>query len=175
VRLVGYVREGPGPIDNDTPYAQSERIRRYATEGGHQLIAMCQDVRQPGHSLGRDGYVAMLGIINTDQVDATVIGSVASLSADAITQEILIWDLRSRGVRVISTEESDVDILAEPPLDPSRRLIRDVLARVRDHLSALEPPGPPPLAIREPPALQEGDVIIELVPAADEERRGSSA
>lgn len=175
MRLVGYVRESPGPVDAETPYAQNERIRRYAAEGGHQLIAMCQDVRQPGVSLGRDGYLAMLGIINTDQVDAAAIGSVASLSSDIITQEILIWDLRSRGVSVISTDPEDVPILADPPADASRRLIRDVLARVRDHLSTLEPPGPPPLAMEEPPALGEGEVLIELVPADDEEQRGSGA
>ena len=47
MRVVGYARELPDRSHGGSIFAQSERIRRWTTEQGYQLLAMCQDVRNP--------------------------------------------------------------------------------------------------------------------------------
>lgn len=142
MRVVGYVRESPGPHPDETAFAQSEAIRRWATAAGHHIVAMCQDVKTPGHALGREGFVALLGILGAGRVDGVLVTSLDTLSPDLVIQEIMLWDLRSRGVRLLTTRESDLAALADDPDDHSRMLIRDVLARVREHRSELHGPQP---------------------------------
>jgi hypothetical protein len=83
------------------------------------------------------------------------------LSSDQIVQEIMLWDLRGRGVRVISTDPSDLLLLdADERPGSSRMLIRDVLERVGEHARSigahrLEPPG----------ILPDGDVMIHIITA----------
>jgi hypothetical protein len=165
VRVVGYVRESADPSAGRSGFEQQETIRRHAVEHGHALVAVCQDARSPGEALGRDGYLGLLGVIASGAVDAVLLPGVAVLSSDQIVQEIMLWDLRTRGVRVISTDDADLTLLdAEAEPGPSRMLIRDVLQRVGEHaryMNTLEfaPPGIPP----------DGDVMIHIIQADEAE------
>jgi DNA invertase Pin-like site-specific DNA recombinase len=139
-------------------YAQSERVRRWSSEHGYQLIAMCQDVRAPSGEPRGDGFRALMEVISTRHADAVVVSSLDILSPDLLVQEIILHDLRSRNVSVISTMEEDVQILSEPRLDPARLLIRDILdRRVQYDYEQLAPPRP------ERTAGNDHDVVIELV------------
>lgn len=168
MRLVGYVRESTAPSEIDSAYAQSDRIRRTATDGGHSLVAVCQDVPRPGVEQGRDGYLALLGVIDAGQVDGVVVSSLSAFSADMMSQEIAIWDLRRRGVAVVSAEPTEVADLAQPPEDRSRLLVREVLARMDSYRSSLGRLAPP-VAVDAPPP----DVTIELVTAPRRKTSGS--
>jgi hypothetical protein len=162
VRVVGYVRESADPSAGRSAFEQQETIRRHAVEHGHALVAVCQDARSPGEALGRDGYLGLLGVIASGAIDAVLLPGVAVLSSDQIVQEIMLWDLRSRGVRIISTDDSDVTLLdseAEP--GPSRMLIRDVLQRVGEHARYLNA-----LGVDLPGLPHNGDVMIHII--ADE-------
>lgn len=163
MRIVGYVRETPGPQEGETAYAQSEKVRRWVAETGHQLLAVCQDTRQAGHALGREGYQALLGIIGSGQVDAVLVSSILTFSLDKIVQEIMMWDLRGRGVAILSTEEADLDDLKDPPDDHARLFVRDVLARVGEHLQHTREPQ---RATMLPVDTPSEDVVIELIQGA---------
>jgi DNA invertase Pin-like site-specific DNA recombinase len=151
VRIVGYVRESSDPAEGPTAFAQQEEIRRYAARHGHALIALCQDARTPGHPLGKTGYRSMLGILGTGEAEAVVVASLDALSGDTIVQEILLWDLRARGVRVLSSAPSEEELLGTTP-DPTRMLIRDVLSRVSQHAEEL----------RRPVGDGSGDVVVYI-------------
>jgi hypothetical protein len=86
---------------------------------------------------------------------------VATLSSDQIVQEIMIWDLVSRRIRVLSTAESELALL-DGNADPgtTRMLIRDVLSRVGEHARTV---GTTPTD--RPPMLPDTDVMIHLVRA----------
>ncbi len=168
MRVVGYVREAPGPPEGENAFTQSERIRRWIAESGHQLVAVCQDVRHSWHALGREGYRAMVGIVASGQVDAIVVSSLQTLSLDKIMQEILIWDLRSRGVTVLSAESADLDLLREPPEDPARMLIRDILSRLAEHVAESTRPRELASSVVEVETAED-PVVVELLPP-DEER-----
>jgi hypothetical protein len=159
VRLVGYIRERAAPADADSAYAQSDRIRRLATDGGHTLVAVCQDVPRPGVEQSRDGYLALLGVVEAGEVDGVVVSSLTALSPDKISQEIAIWDLRRRGVTVLSADPEDVDALSKPSADRSRLMVQEVLARVDGYRDQLGRQAPP-VAV-EPLA---PEVVIELLP-----------
>lgn len=151
MRIVGYVRESSDPSEGPTAFAQSEEIRRYAARHGHALIAVCQDARTPGHPLERSGYRSMLGVIATGETDAIVVAGLDALSGDTIIQEILLWDLRARGVRVLSASPNDDPVLGGD-LGSTRMLIRDVLSRVSEHAAELRRPTPS----------DEGDVVVYI-------------
>ncbi|MBT8211877.1 MAG: recombinase family protein [Acidimicrobiia bacterium] len=159
MRIIGYVREGPGPQSGEAAFAQAERIRRWASDAGHRLVAVCQDIKTPGHELGREGYRALIGIIGAGQVDGVVVSSIDALSADTIVQEVTIWDLRNRGMTVMSASQDDHEVLSLPVSERARLLIQDVLARVVDYqemVSSIQP---------APPTVDAADeeIIIELV------------
>jgi len=173
VRIAGYVREPADPSADRPAFAQQEELRRYALEHGHDLIAVCRDAREAGHALGRSGYRSLLGVIETGAVDAVLLPGLETLSDDQILQEIILWDLRSRRVRVLSTRPADDAVLGGGDPGPARMLIRDVLTRVAEyaawahHLPSQHRPGDEPTPPRS--RLDGGDVLIELGPVEVEE------
>jgi len=163
VRVVGYIREASA--EGEPAFAQSERIRRWINENGHRLVALCQDVRTPGHAVGREGLQSIVGIISAGQVDAVVVPSLTTFAADKVTQEVIISALRTNGVTLLSTDTVDIDELADPPADNVRLLVRDVLAKQArfDEILSLPAAGEPEseiVRIDDAP-----DVVIELIPA----------
>lgn len=176
MRVVGYVRDTPDPSEAEPAFAQAERVRRWIKDSGHQLVAVCQDVRTAGRTLGRDGYRAMIGVISTGEAEAVLVPSLDALSPDKVTQEIMLWDLRARNIAVLSAAETDLELLSDPPPDSLRILIRDVLAKVVDHVGMvgagaipLSEPQAPSLPPAEAEAEEEAEfddsgVVVELIP-----------
>lgn len=162
MRVVGYIREASA--DGEPAFAQSEKIRRWINENGHRLVALCQDVRTPGHSVGREGLQSIVGIVSAGQVDAVVVPSLTTLSPDKVSQEVIMWNLREKEVSVLSTDTAEVDQLADPPADDIRLITRDILAKAARFDEILQLPiqqeqQPEIVRVEEAP-----DVIIELVP-----------
>lgn len=166
MRVVGYVRDAPGHAEVEPAFAQSERIRTWVHESGHQLVGVCQDVRTPGRDLGRDGFRALLGIVDTGEVEAVVLPDLTTLSADKVAQEIMLWDLQSRGVAVLSTTPADLPLLTNPPAEQIRIIVRDVLAKVAIHEELLGGDGPPATVVdlSDGTEAADSDVIVELIP-----------
>ena len=163
VRVVGYIREASA--EGEPAFAQSEKIRRWINENGHRLVALCQDVRTPGHPVGREGLQSIVGIISAGQVDAVVVPSLNTFANDKITQEVVMSAIRATGVTLLSTDNADVDQLSDPPTDQVRLLVRDVLAkqaRFEEILTLPTPEQTEPEVVRidEVP-----DVVIELIPS----------
>ena len=131
MRVVGYVREAPGRETGDTVFSQSEKIRRWVLANGHRLVAMCQDPRTEPAT--RDGYAAMLRLVGEGNVDAVVVPPLAVLSPDIMNQEVMLWDLRGRKVKVISAHEDDRELLEPATGDAARSVVRDLLNKQRDY------------------------------------------
>jgi DNA invertase Pin-like site-specific DNA recombinase len=165
MRVVAYVREAADPAEDRPAFAQQEEIRRFAAAHGLQVVAVCQDVRSPGRSLGRDGYLGLVGILASGSAEAVLLPGLATLSSDIVVQEIMIWDLRSRGIRVLSTDAADLAVLGANPPDADRRFVRHVLARVAEH-AALAPQSPSSPALR--PAEDGESIVVSLVAPEDQ-------
>lgn len=162
MRVVGYIREASA--DSEPAFAQSEQIRRWINENGHRLVSLCQDVRSPGHSVGREGLQSIVGIVSAGQVDAVVVPSLLTFSPDKVSQEVIMWELRSHEIAVLSTDPADIPQLADPPADNVRLMVRDVLAKSNRFGEILRLPARP---VAEPDVVQiddTRDVVIELIP-----------
>ena len=160
MRVVGYVREFSDRSHGGSIFAQSERIRRWTSEQGYHRVAMCQDVRSPGGEPRDEGFRALLEIVGAGHADAVVVPSLEAFSSDLLIQEVILQDLRDRGVRVISTTDTDVEVLADARADPARMLIRDVLARRTEYERSVSTPAPR----HNQAATTSDDVVIELIP-----------
>ena len=162
MRVVGYVREASDPREGEPAFAQSERIRRWANDGGHVLVAICQDLRSADTAGRWEGFRAVLGIVDTDVARAVVVSDLTVLSPDKIVQEIVIRDLRSRDATVISVNEKDHADLEEATADRVRMVVRDVLTRLDEHDKRFAKAGK---AARHAPVndFDGEDVIIELI------------
>jgi len=167
MRVVAYLREAVDPGEDRPAFAQQEEIRRHAAVHGLNVVAICQDVPRPGLTLGREGYRSLLGVIRSGNAEAVLLPGVETLSADLVIQEIMLWDLRARGARVLSTDAADAEVLGPVPADAPRRFVRDVLARIAEYREALA--TPPPSDSAEPGPTDER-VVVQLVPS-----RGESA
>ncbi|NIA26358.1 MAG: recombinase family protein, partial [Gammaproteobacteria bacterium] len=152
-------------------FAQSERIRRWTSEQGYQLLAMCQDARSPSGELCDEAFRALLEIIGAGHADAVVVPSLEAFSSDLLVQEVILQDLRSRGVRVISTTEADVEVLADAQVDAARMFIRDVLARRAEYEQSMGTPASQDDQDHQDDQVAAAsvsggdDVVIELIPA----------
>jgi hypothetical protein len=162
VRLVGYIRESGDPSEGVPAFAQHEELRRHAAAEGHHLVAVCSDSRPAGNEPAREGYRSLLGVIASGSVSGVIVPGLETLSSDTIVQEILLWDLRSRGITVLSTRPNDLDILSAEVTAPSRLFIRDVLTRVAEHGEFLSATAPPRAPAIEPDADDE-DVVVHLI------------
>jgi DNA invertase Pin-like site-specific DNA recombinase len=167
VRVVGYVREAPSLTEGETAFAQSERVRRWAADAGHHLVATCQDGRDPLDPLSRNGYRAVLDIARSGNADAMVVSDLSVLSPDKVMQEIMLDHLRGLGLTIVSTTESDHDELLEVPSDHTRLVVRDVITKVAEFEKQFGEPPHPREAPNEPPPAPEPvgkDVIVQLMP-----------
>lgn len=164
MRVVGYVRESSNPDRFRPAFAQVEELRRHAADRALSLVAVCQDTRHPGHPTGRDGYLSLLGVVAAGAVDAVLLPGIDALSTDETVQEIAIWDLQRRGVRILSTRREDDPVLSGgTPPDPTRDAIRQVLDRLAD------PAIPTGDSIDDSAVAPDGDVLIRIIAADDAE------
>lgn len=172
MRVVGYIRETPDPNEGEPAFAQGERIRRWIADQGHQLVAVCQDTRVPGHALGRDGFKAMIGIVERNEAEAVLVAELDSLSPDKVAQEVAIHEIRRRGGRVVSTVEDELDLLEPMPQDRIRTIVRDVLEKSARFQEAIAPDTEPESAAWEEDTAastveeEAGNlgVVVELIP-----------
>lgn len=170
MKIAGYIRQIPGRTDPDTAFAQSERVRHWVADTANELMAMCQDHHASSAPTDRPGFKALLDIARSGDADAVVVASLAALSPDKMTQEIMIQDLRTAGVTLIATDEEDIIVLAGSEEDHARMVVRDVLARIGEYREAFglsgetEPSVRPAVAGPAPAALADDltNVVIEL-------------
>lgn len=136
MNIAGYVRQAPGHTDPDSAFAQSERVRRWVRDAGHELIVVCQDHRAASTASNRPGLRALLDIVRAGRVDAVVVGNLAALSPDVVTQEIIIVDIKEAGATVIATDEHDLEALRDAADDHTRMIVRDIVAKVHQYQGA---------------------------------------
>lgn len=168
MRVAGYVREPADPDPQRSAFSQFEEIRRYAAERSFLLVAVCQDARQVGRPTGRDGYLSLLGVVAAGAVEAVLLPGLNALSEDESVQELALWDLRRRGVQVLSTREEDAVLLGQSTDNPRRDAMRSVL----EHLS--EPSLPIAQAPSDFDVAPDGDVLIHIIASDDTEHRSRS-
>jgi DNA invertase Pin-like site-specific DNA recombinase len=134
VKVVGYVRvsterqadEGMG-LD-----LQEAAIRDYCQTNGHRLVEVFTDEGISGALSERPGLGAALALLEQAGADGLVVYRLDRLARSLIHQETVVERLASRGRRVLSVSEADVD-----GEDPTRVLVRQVLGAIAQYERAL--------------------------------------
>jgi len=169
LNIAGYVRQTPGRTDPDTAFAQSERIRRWASDAGHDVIAICQDHHISTSPTDRPGFRALLEIVRSERAEAVVVGNLSALSPDIMMQEIMLVDIRAAGCNVIATEPEDLELLMNTEQDHARMIVRDTVAKVHQYSKAYgltginEPTVHPAVVSDDIEPSDTTDVVIELI------------
>lgn len=131
MRLAAYLRERPLIADTEPAFAQGERIRRWVTDHGYDLVAVCSDTARPGDPSPVTGLTALLAILDAGAADAVVIASSATLGVDPIDVEIMRWEIMRRNV-ALHVVDDDI------PNSDEAATTRRVLDRLVDHRNRLD-------------------------------------
>ena len=126
-RLIAYVREPRSRQDEglEALDRQREVIDAWAAARRHQIVAT---IEEAGPSLDdRPALGQALLALTGDGCEGVVVASLAGLHPDLVAQEQILQEFRRIGARVYTLEPDEASALRARPVDPERKLVRQVL------------------------------------------------
>jgi DNA invertase Pin-like site-specific DNA recombinase len=130
---VAYLRvSGLGQVDGDGLPRQSAAVTAYAKHAGLTIVETYQDKGVSGTKdlEDRPGLAALLDRIESNGVRVVLVESASRLARDYIVSETILGQFRKHAVKVFDAE--GIELTAPDDSDPTRRLIRQVLASVAE-------------------------------------------
>ena len=131
LKAVSYLRvSGQGQIDGDGFDRQRDAIGRYARIAKFSVV---EEYRDEGVSGTREleqrpGLAAILDRVHNNGVRIVIVERADRLARDLMVSEVILQKFRDAGARVVTADGHD--LTADD--DPTRRLIRQVLAAVAE-------------------------------------------
>jgi len=142
-KAVSYLRvSGRGQIGGDGFPRQREAVKRYADSHNLDIVAEYRDegVRGEKELADRKGLAALMDHIQANGVRIVLVEQANRIARDLMVGEIILADLRKRGVRVLSADGGIDTQQEQNPNDPdaaTRTLIRQLLGAVAQYDKAL--------------------------------------
>ena len=145
MNVAGYIRvSGAGQVDKDGPVRQAEKIKAFCAEYGLDQILQVQDLAVTGtmDGLDRPGFAGFLAAFD----DKATIGSTCQAvvverndrwARDLIVSELMLNELRSRGLKLFFCDQGLVD-QADDTGDPTKALIRQILSALAEWDRAMQ-------------------------------------
>lgn len=134
MKIFSYLRvSSQGQIDGDGFERQKEAVGKFCQ--AHGLIhsgTFRESISGTSDATERKEFSEMLAYIDTradsvDKVDAVVVERMDRLARDLMVSEVLLKELRSRGVKVFSADQGTLIDMASDGGDPTRVLIRQMM------------------------------------------------
>jgi DNA invertase Pin-like site-specific DNA recombinase len=132
-KAIAYLRvSGLGQVDGDGLPRQAAAVAAYAKHAGLTIVDTYQDRGVSGTKdlEDRPGLAALLDRIESNGVRVVLLENASRLARDYIVSETILEQFRARGVKVFDSE--GIELTAPDDSDPTRRLIRQVLASVSE-------------------------------------------
>jgi DNA invertase Pin-like site-specific DNA recombinase len=132
-KALAYLRvSGLGQVDGDGLPRQAAAVAAYGKHAGLTIIETYQDKGVSGTKdlEDRPGLAALLDRIESNGVRIVLLENASRLARDYIVSETILEQFRARGVKVFDSE--GIELTAPDDSDPTRRLIRQVLASVSE-------------------------------------------
>jgi DNA invertase Pin-like site-specific DNA recombinase len=137
VKIILYIRvSSTNKADHEPSATEQERkIRAWAREHGHQIIAVYRDEGVSGANGvdTRTGLPQALAALKAREASGLAVVKLDRLSRDLIVQEQLMADVRRLGAQMFTVSAAEQAYLGDDPDDPSRKLIRQVLGSVVEY------------------------------------------
>src|SRR5690349_9352258 len=138
MKVVSYIRvSSRGQIDGDGPERQRESIQRFC--GAHGLQLVCEAFEQVSgtiEGLAREAFSEMIEMIDkrkqSDPIHAVVVERMDRLARDLMVSEILLSELRKRGIKVFCVDQGTLTDMASNDGDPTRKLLRQMLGAIAE-------------------------------------------
>lgn len=135
-KIIGYCRVSTeNQKDEGTIDIQRHALKEYADANGYDLVKVFEDEGVSGGLEDRAGLAELFNFLEDEaskDTEAVLIFKLDRLARDLIIQENLIKDFEKRGIRLISTKETDLD-----SKEPTRVFIRQVLGGVSQYEKGL--------------------------------------
>lgn len=133
-RLFGYTRvSGASQTDKDGPIRQREGIEKFARDTGAQIIHIFSEtISGTVDGMNRPEFVLMLELAKEREVTGIVVENLDRLARDLIVSELLIQELKKRGLKLYAVHNGPVDQVS-CEADPSRKLIRQIMTALAEY------------------------------------------
>lgn len=135
-RAVSYLRvSGKGQVSGDGFPRQRAAVKRYAKRARLDLVAEYRDEGVSGTNelTDRPGLAALLDHLESNGVRVVIVERADRLARDLIVSEIILSQLRDRGVQVLDSIGTDLS----DNTDPQKNLMRQVLASFAEYDKAI--------------------------------------
>jgi DNA invertase Pin-like site-specific DNA recombinase len=129
-----YIRvSGKSQLDGDGPERQRDAITRFSLAHDlHSCGEFFEQVSGTVDGVDRPQFAEMLSYINArrdckSEIKAVVVERMDRLARDLMVSEVLLAELRKRGVKVFSVDQGQLIDMASDDGDPTRALIRQIM------------------------------------------------
>ncbi|OBF96339.1 hypothetical protein A5773_13000 [Mycobacterium sp. 852014-52450_SCH5900713] len=135
MRVVAYVRVSSAhQAEAYGPEVQRAAIRKWAKVNGHKLVSWQTDVISGASELrDRAGWCEAAALVKSGEAEGVVVARLDRLARDVMVQELLLRRLSDLGGIVLSTRESEDELLNGASKDPSRKLIRVICGAISEY------------------------------------------
>lgn len=140
MNVVGYIRvSSKGQMEGDGPSRQGDSIQRFCESQGLVFIRnfIEEGVSGTVEGMDREAFSDMVVYIDSlkgmkAQVDAVVVERLDRLARDLMVSEVLLKELRTRGIKVFAADQGAVLDMANDDGDPTRKLIRQIIGALAE-------------------------------------------
>lgn len=133
MKVVGYTRvSSKGQVDGDGPTRQSEAIRKFCGDHNLKLVTLFHE-EISGTTELREEFSRMIEFIeDVKDIDAVAVERMDRLARDLMVSEFLLKELRTRKIKLFAVDQGVLIDLASDDGDPTRKLIRQILAALSE-------------------------------------------
>lgn len=135
MNATGYHRvSGNSQLEGDGFPRQHDAVDRFAAAFGITLVKHFDEAAVSGtvESTDRPAFAAMLEYMAEAGIDTIVVERMDRLARDLMVSEMLLKECRERGLKVFCTDQGTPIDMASNDVDPTRKLIRQVMGAVSE-------------------------------------------
>jgi DNA invertase Pin-like site-specific DNA recombinase len=135
VKVVAYVRVSTAKQQEAYgPDVQKTAIRLWAKANGHKVVDWQEDAISGASELhDRAGWRNAATMVKDGRAEGIVVARLDRLARDVMVQELLLRKLSELGGIVLSTRDSENEMLNGESKDPSRKLVRVILGAISEY------------------------------------------
>ncbi len=139
MNIVSYIRvSSKSQIEGDGPERQRDAIVKFC--GAHKLLCQWEfferGVSGATEAMDREAFSGMIEIIDQrkdfDPIEAVVVERLDRLARDLMVSEVLMSELRKRGVKLFAVDQGVPIDMASDDGDPTRKLIRQIMGALAE-------------------------------------------